>query len=75
MSAVLESETRAPGLPQPLPNSADALAFAEACVRLLEDDDRISIKVVRALIATGFDAGMSQARHDAFMAQLRGLTL
>lgn len=71
MSAVIESTERAPGAPQPMPRSAEAVEFAAACIGCLPDDERLSVACVRNLMATAFDAGVDQARHEAAMALMR----
>jgi|AntDeeMetageno51_2_1112566.scaffolds.fasta_scaffold23323_2 hypothetical protein len=66
MSAeMIESDTPVPGLPEPTWRSSDAKAWADRALEAWRDEEVISIKTVRRLLALSYD-------HGADMARLRG---
>lgn len=63
--SLIESDTSTPGLPEPTWRSRDGQVWADRALEAWRDEDVISIKTVRRLLALSYD-------HGAEIALLRG---
>jgi len=60
-AALIESDTSAPGLPEPTWRSLDGKACADNALKGFSDDAVISIKAARRLLALAYDLGSDVA--------------
>lgn len=65
MSAVIESTERAPGLPPPPPLSRQAREIANFVLSAYTDDETMSVRTVRRLIADAVDMGRSMGAMES----------
>lgn len=70
MSAVIEADSRYPGLPLPPPSEA-AKAWADAILSAYVDRETMTVRTIRRLMVDTYDHAISVARHEAEIAAIR----